>query len=312
MNLPNLFRLVSLVAILMLCFCAPSVAQNTTPKKQDKKKDEVEIPAPETLTLTTKDNVLIKATFYGGTEGKETVPVILLHDIDGNRTDVDAMAERLQKEHGCAVIIPDLRGHGLSNQTRAGKEIDRTRFKKADYMVFGLDIEACKKILMKKNNIGELNIEMLTVVAIGEINIVATQWCISDWSFPPVGGYKQGQDVKLLVMVSPRKKLKGISIVQSLKSSLMSGDGVPPLGTWIVYGKDSDQAKDSNSIAQILLKNRKKLDENRLGAEALPSKLNGTQLAGRVQFQDIVGKFLQDKFFATKDDFPWQNRNRAK
>ena len=310
MNRSSRLFWISSFVLANFCWCTITMAQNTTPPKKDDKKDEVEIPDPETLTLTTKDNVLLKATFYGGTEGKETVPVILVHDWSGNRTDVDEMALRLQKDYGCAVIIPDMRGHGESRTTRTGDEVDLERYKKLDYLLFNNDIEACKIELMKKNNVGELNIEMLTVMAIGEMNVIAVQWCIADWNFPPVGGYKQGQDVKLLLMVSPRKKLKGISMVPSLKANLLTGKGLPPLGIYIMYGKNSDAGRDSNSIAQNLLKSRQKLDEKRLGAKALNSSLTGTKLVANSEFQEMVGDFLQEKFFAEKADFPWQNRER--
>ena len=82
-----------------------------------------EIPSPKKLTLKTRDGVLLQATFYPGNKGKETVPVILLHGYKGSSSEYNQLAPYLQQT-GCAVMVPDLRGHGASTQAEVG---DRTK-----------------------------------------------------------------------------------------------------------------------------------------------------------------------------------------
>ena len=81
--------------------------------------EKEKLPPKQEVTLVTEDEVQLKATFWPGTEGKENVPVILLHAFRGSRQDFNVLAEFLQGK-GCAVIAPDLRGHGDSTLVRDG------------------------------------------------------------------------------------------------------------------------------------------------------------------------------------------------
>ncbi len=203
-----------------------------TPKTKKK-----EIPERETVTIVTKDNVELKADFFGGINEKNTVPVLILHEFDGSRNDLLPLAEYLQKEYGHAVLVPDLRGHGESLTVQGvDKPIDRSRFKRNEVASMYEDIEACKRFLMKKNNLGELNIDLMTLVAMGDTSIHAVRWCVADWRWPPVGGLKQGQDVKGLVLVSPVKRFKSLDISQDLKAPLIIGKDGSPLSILLTWG----------------------------------------------------------------------------
>ncbi|MDR1383950.1 MAG: alpha/beta fold hydrolase [Planctomycetaceae bacterium] len=65
--------------------------------------------------FTAFDGVILSATYYPGTDGKESAPVVLLHDKGGNRRDFDALVAQLLSD-GKAVLVPDLRGHGKSKE----------------------------------------------------------------------------------------------------------------------------------------------------------------------------------------------------
>ena len=158
-------------------------------------------PAPEQVALETKDGVQLSATWYAGVNKKESIPVIMLHDWDGNRKQFSGLATYLQSI-GHSIIVPDLRGHGESLRVKASDmTLDREKFNRNAIAAMGEDIEACKRFLLKKNNGGELNIEFLTVVAAGQSAVLASQWAVKDWSWPVVAGRKQGQDVKALVLL---------------------------------------------------------------------------------------------------------------
>lgn len=179
---------------------------------QDKEEEE-ELPEPEDMTLETKDGVTLHCTYYGGLKGKKVVPIMMVHGWLGSRADYTALAATLQKRN-CAVIVADLRGHGESKSYKLPngefKSIEAEKMRAQDIERMSLDLEAMKKFLMKKNNAGDVNIESLGIVAAGVGCIVALRWTLADWTAPRLPSYKQGQDVKALVLLSPIQTFKGV------------------------------------------------------------------------------------------------------
>jgi len=191
---------------LALIFVDPAAAQE---------KDENKLPAPEDVNRESKDGVALKMTYFGGTLGKKSVPVILLHGWGGQRGDMEALALRLQSlGHTCLTV--DMRGHGQSTKIKAiekgeivYKDLDKDKFRLIDLKSMAYDIEAAKKFLLEKNNAGECNIEALAIVACDVMCSAAMQWSIADWAAPVLPAFKQGQDVKALVLLSPSPPFKG-------------------------------------------------------------------------------------------------------
>ncbi|MBQ2820165.1 MAG: alpha/beta fold hydrolase [Thermoguttaceae bacterium] len=193
---------------------------------EDEDEDEEEfdpdapLPKPKKVSgskLETSDGVLLSATFFPGNRGKKSVPVILLHDWNGERKDVFTLAEELQAV-GCAVLVPDLRGHGKSNRVLVGPE-DTEEFEAKKRMtlqdmqaVIAADMPALKRFLMQQNNAGNLNIDKLCVGGVGYGGMMAAYFANADWN-PMVKRKKakssQG-DVKGFFIVSPPKNLKGV------------------------------------------------------------------------------------------------------
>ncbi len=125
------------------------------------------IPNPERISgsrLQTKDNTLLSATYYPGNRGKKTVPVIILHDWNSSRKEVEILAQELQA-NGCAVLIPDLRGHGKSNRYLIDAENTETFEAEKKFSIENMqeivnyDLPCLKKFLMQQNNSGQLNID---------------------------------------------------------------------------------------------------------------------------------------------------------
>ena len=229
----------------------------------------------------------MRAEWFGGVNEKETMPIILVHDFGGNRNDLKEIALRIQKELEAAVIVPDLRGHGESLTVKGSdKELDPKRFKKNQLLTMAEDIDTCRRFLQEKNDLGELNLDLLTVVACGRSCVHAVNWCINDWRWEPIGGVKQGQNVKALVLVSPRRKFKSVSITPSLKEPLFTRpDGLPVL---VVWGENDEaiyvMAQGTNATGSDLINERPKT------------------------FVQALKLFFEAKVLANKDAYPWQSR----
>jgi pimeloyl-ACP methyl ester carboxylesterase len=196
------------VTFLMLAALALSTSMPSSALGQAGAK--AKIPPPEDVTLETSDGVGIRATWYAGVtnKGKESVPLIMLHGFDGSRGEYDGLAKALQLA-GHSSIVPDLRGHGESKTQRgpAGPiTLEAEKLRPRDMEAMTLDVEACKKFLMEKNNAGQCNIEMLCVVGAELGSIVAMRYAAADWSVPNLPAFKQGQDVHGLILLSPRKR----------------------------------------------------------------------------------------------------------
>ncbi len=159
---------------------------------------------PQPLDLVTVDGVQLAVTYYPGSKGKDSVPVILLHGLKGSQKDYAKLAPLLQKD-GHAVLVPDLRGHGDSTTQRgAAAPLNPANFAMRDFgLMVTADMERIRAFLIEKNNAGELNIEKTCLVGAEMGASVALTWSYMDWLRAPVGNKKQGQDVKAVVAISP-------------------------------------------------------------------------------------------------------------
>lgn len=209
----------------------------------------------ENRTLTTKDGVRLAVTYYPSSAGKKAVPVVLIHDMKQSRAVYNNLARRLnepgpQDAHTpFAVLTVDLRGHGDSvEQSFAGRTrmLEASKLKKADYqaMVFR-DMEAVRKMLVSENDAGKLNLNRLSVVGAGLGASVAANWAGVDWSVKNLATVKQSEDIKVLVLVSPRWSLGGLSMKNPLKVPGVQRD----VSVMLLYGgKDRKYAKDAVRI----------------------------------------------------------------
>jgi len=195
------------------------------------------IEPPKDETLETKDGVGIRVTWFPGYLKKDSVPIIMVHGFGGQRGEYEPFAKALQGQ-GHSIIVPDLRGHGQSKTQKLPNNETRTleadKLRPADMEAMLLDLEACKKFLMDKNNAGECNIEMLCVVGAEFGSILALRWAAADWSIPDLPAYKQGRDVKAIVLLSPLQAQKGLSIKDALSVPAV----LSKLSVMIVAGKE--------------------------------------------------------------------------
>ncbi|MCG8585652.1 MAG: alpha/beta fold hydrolase [Pirellulales bacterium] len=283
-------------------------AQETTEEAKSKE--------PEQLDLTTKDGVMLKATFYPGAGTEKTVPLILLHDYKGDRSDLDELAKYLQAL-GHAVIVPDLRGHGDSTKVVGlPRELVATRMKPLHFgRMVTQDLEAVKRYLMGLNNKSQLNIQKLGVVGFGMGASLGIAWAAHDWSWPEFAALKQGRDVKALVLVSPDMNLRGLKIHDDLRHPAISDT----VGIQIIVGnKKSDNRRDADSMYKLLTRNRPKQEEMKIAnrevfLEPLDTSLQGVKLLGikDLLIDKRIAKFVELRLTNINlPSFRWADRSR--
>ncbi len=306
----------SLVASILCALAAswaaaafPNVAMAQAAKGKDKPI------APEDVKLESRDGWSIHATYYAGKLKKQAVPFIMLHGWEGQRSDYDDLALYMQSL-GHAVICPDLRGHGQSN-TRPGataKAIESPDdLTNNEVKATFHDVEACKKFLRGKNNAGELNIEMLTVIGADYSCITALQWSAADWSVRNLPSYKQGEDVKLVILLTPWQSYKGNTLNEVLTHPAVKNR----LGIVLIAGRqDSKGYADAKKLNTRLENFRPEMKKDEVKNEdrtlflfELDTNLSGTKLlneALKVKFgiANVVKFRLTDK----QEDFAWTER----
>ena len=306
-----------LLALVLCVISAPGLAADDD--------EERKLPDPEDITLETIDKVVIKATYWEPKEpSKSTVPVILLHGWEGQRKEFDVVGRVLQEQFEHAVISIDLRGHGGSTKQRdpaadKDREIDPKRMAKRDFEAMIADVHAAKAFLLKKHKLGELNIELLTIVGADMGAIVAMRYAVFDWNQPRVAArlFKRGQDVRGLVLLSPPRTFKGMTSDVFLKHPITKSS----LSTMIIVGaKERKAFADAKSLHGALSKFHVKVDDDAPASEKedkmdlflmeTPTTLQGTKLlAGALKTDLMISKFIELRLVKKSDDVPWMDRN---
>ncbi len=294
-------------ALLMIVFapCHDAVARQRGGGDQ-------EIPAPEDIELTTRDGVILHATYFPGTEEKDTVPVILLHDYQGQRGQFLDLAKRLQEE-GHAVLVPDLRGHGESTEVEGmNKPLRADRLTKQQfYRMVEDDVETLKRFLIRQNNEEQLNIDKLCVVGAGMGAVVAINWAALDWSWPPLATGKQGQDVKALVLISPPQVFRGLSTKNALTTDALQ----KKIAIFLAVGRDDRRALAQAKRIYTQLQRRRTPQERRrtpqereqLRTIGYRTSLQGVKLLKKeFPLEDHIVKFINEMVASQK--IPWAPR----
>jgi pimeloyl-ACP methyl ester carboxylesterase len=262
----------------------------------------------EDVTLDTKDGVIIQGTYYPGPDKKTTVPLILLHDWNGNRTELHSLAMFLQQSLGHAVIVPDLRGHGTSIRQRGVETpIDREKMNRAALESMLLDVEAAKTFLLQRNNEGKLNIEQLGVLGTGLGATLALNWAVRDWNVRNLPTYKMGQDVKALILVSPLQSFKGVTVNVALKDRNVLGR----LSVLTVVGqKDARRYADAKRVHKAFAQSHREGDDLALPFYEADSALQGTDLIydRDLRVPDWISKFINERLVKRGTELPWTDR----
>lgn len=330
---------VHLLAVLAVITCL-GAGYDRIATAQDE--EELQIAAPQRMTLTTKDGVDLNVMWYAGgvarsekglvkVDYKKVVPVMILHGWNESSGAFSAIATYLQSL-GHAVIVPDLRGHGRSKvtiKTGAGeREKKRDDFNSQDMArMVEFDIVRVKKFLLEKNDEEELNIELLCVIASEEGTIMAANWVLRDWSLVDFINRKQGKDVKGLIMLSPMRMYNGYHWNDTMKQPVFSGlnPAVYTIPTLILVGnKDTKTYSEAKRIYSRLNTSRKRLhqsiaEDERREKHTLYLVERNTELQGwklldprlklnlHLQIKGFIDYKLASK--ANEDFYKWRKRS---
>lgn len=119
-----------------------------------------EIPAPEEVTLETKDGVTLGATYYAPPGGEEESPgLILVHEYGRSRRDWRRTAEQFQ-EAGFGVLTFDLRGHGDSRQ-KGEEKLSFKHMTEEEFNAATADLDAARAYLRKRARVDGTRIAVL-------------------------------------------------------------------------------------------------------------------------------------------------------
>jgi pimeloyl-ACP methyl ester carboxylesterase len=292
----------------VVAFPHAALAQAKGAKKGSEKK-----PKFEDVTLTTKDGVFLRCSYYPGADSKTTVPILLLHPWESNRNALHQLALYLQGYFKHAVLVPDLRGHGRSTQRKNPRfgepdlEIKAEKMRRPDIEPMWMDVEACKRFLMTKNNAGELNIEQLGVVGFEFGALLAIKWAALDWSAPRLPAYKMGQDVKALALISPPRKFQGITSQDALKNPAVRSQ----ISMLIIAGADDATAMgDAKRTFNAVEKFHTDKNEKDLVTYFPETSLQGTRLLNARGFKvpQYIATFINKRLVEKADRFPWTDR----
>ena len=349
--IPCLFppALTVLLLALSLAFCSgrATAADEPTPKKTDETTEPSEPPKPEDVSLTTDDDLELKATFFPGRNGPDSIPVIIIHGLGpkSNRKDFiepGGLADYLRTELGCAVIVPDLRGHGESTKwseemqkqlralhKRPKEPLKAEKLKPADReAMLQFDLIAVKKLLWKKNNKKELNLDKLVVIGVEDGAALALAYAAADAEGyedrrPTYGPLKLGNFLKALVLISPQTKVTGVNTAQ-LQHSQQFADLRRDLPIMILAGDENPlYFNEAERLQKLFVAGRPKIGaSNKLedmtlwfyGKGKTPTKLQGAKLISEPSLKtpEKIGKFIKSRLIDNPDAKEWVWKERKK
>jgi pimeloyl-ACP methyl ester carboxylesterase len=325
-----------------------TAADEAAAKKTDEAADQSEPPKPEDVPLTTDDDLELKASFYPGTKGPESIPVIIIHGLGPkcNRLDFTqqgGLAEQLQGTLGCAVIVPDLRGHGestkwsdelqkrLREQHKRPKDpIKADKVKPADRdAMLEQDLRAVKDFLWKKNNKKELNLDKLTVIGVEDGCALALSYAAADAEGyenhrATFGPLKLGNFLKALVLISPVTRVTGLNSAQQVLHNQQFQDLRRDLPIMILAGDESPQYfNEAERLQKLFVGGRpklgagNKLDDMTLwfyGKGKTNTKLQGAKLISEVSLKvpEKIAKFMKVRLVDNPDAKQWVWKERKK
>lgn len=300
----------------------PGIAAAQGAKTKGAGAADKQLDGPQNVRLNTRDQFPLHATYYKSLRGKEAPVAVLVHEENGNRfvwQGKDGLAERLQKE-GYAVLTIDLRQHGESrtgpggnaNQGGAkGGKKGASELKPGDYAAMvEYDMETVKAFLYDEHQAGNLNMNKLGIVAAEMGANVATAFAANDWlkephADAPAGSGAEtprGQDVRALILISPKASLPGNLVMSQALQALR------PFPVAMLFAVSKQDTKNGGQTKKLFDQasafDRK---NERVFFQDYPGKLNGTDMLNHgLGLEAHVVHFLNEHVM--KIDSQWRDR----
>lgn len=212
--------------------------------------------SPQEVLLGTSDGVSIAAWYYPLPKDAAALGLaILIHDVEGSHRTVEPLARALQAA-GCAVVAPDLRGHGASvvksGPAGPGPDGQAKALRRADLEMMAAtaggsvreqaemrgDVEGVYEWIRQQALKDNLRMKPLIVVGSGVGATVAARWAAADAAWPDIASGPQGRQVDGLVLIDPAFVSKGFSIQPALAAEAI-GRSPPVL---VLSGTDDRDA----------------------------------------------------------------------
>ena len=293
------------IFVFLVAFVTATTAVAQTRAKKEK-------PKLRTLSLTTKDGIKLRAFYFPSEKKKNAIPVMLIHEWGGQASPYGKLVRELNKA-GCAVLVPDFRGHGGSktyiDARGNNKDFNLAQMSQRDVgNIVAYDLEEAKSFLKDENNAGKLNLNALVVIGVREGCVLASHWAQRDWRWHSVGNIKQGQDVKAMIFVSPDKQVKGLAIDPTLTDVNLLG-----LPIMIVAGNDSPEASEAKRVAKRIEAKKRVMGRGETtGFELVmpKTKLSGAALVN--ESSTVIPKiadFITTHVDSGDQGHPWVERN---
>ena len=293
--------------VFFLLTAASSIALGDTKGKEDPKLK------PRVVQFKARDGVQLRAAYFPSDKGKEAISVILVHEWQGQASPYLKKFVQSIRNAGCAVLVPEYRGHGGSNEyldNRGRKQtFNMSTMNKADVQkIIKFDLEEAKQFLEKENDAGNLNLNALVMIGVREGAVMASHFAVTDWRWPSVGRMKQGQDVKALVLISPEKLVKGIAI-----DPAFTDPNILRLPVMIVAGKSSPEASEAERLGKRVEVVKRKMGQGTVaGFEQLlvPTSLSGPALVNEASpVVPAIVKFIKSNVNLGDESTTWVKRD---
>jgi dienelactone hydrolase len=119
---------------------------------------------PQTVDIKTEDGLTLKGSFFVPEKGSRAPGVLLVHDAGGERSQLEPIAERLQKL-GFGVLSFDLRGHGDSKTDKLNWETLSEDERTATWTFAQRDVDAATRWLLGQSSIHSTSLNLVGLKA---------------------------------------------------------------------------------------------------------------------------------------------------
>ncbi len=274
--------------------------------------------------FVTEDGVRLVGNFYRGRGDADAIPVLLLHDREGNKEEMNALAQLLAA-NGCAVVVPDLRGCGGS-VNRTTNDFSRgnmpTRRQNRQYLMKDFNNDDLRAMieydgarwfdfLVYLHQKEMVDVKKTIVVGAGGLgSALAAAWTKADWQ----GKGDAAKNVVGLVLLSPDAtndagKFNALSSLETIRK-LAKGKGT--FGFLVFVGTmNEEKFADAQEIQKKIggKKDEELPPEQKLiPIVALKTATQGTELLGVESFG--VSKTIQQFIARRTSELPKKRQKR--